>query len=407
MFDIPKIGLPPIDPSIAANWNPNDQVVIIGAGASGLSAAYTLQYLKVPFVLLEASNRHGGRVQRNEDFLGKTGIALDTGAEWIHTANDASVLKEPLLVEEDRKEIETFLLEETIEYQPQKWSAYNLWFRKLLPVNWMKHVYKEHKFKTQTWSQYLDKYLYRHVKDHIEYDAVVKEIDYSSPDCIKITLKNSQKQYSAAKVICTVPVSILKEGDIQFTPELPKAKQDALDKTEMKPGFKVAIEFKKRFWEPDVFYDRSFLSMLVYLVYHILSERTYFDALFNKGVPDKHVLGVYCYGKLAEDLVKYSDDEIFKTIMKRLDKIFDGQASSSYMQHYVKNWNSEPFIRGAFSNQWHSKLMEREFAHKPLAKDRIFFAGEFVGGKYGPTVHGCCLTGRRAALNAVGTEYSI
>mmetsp|Transcript_25043 Transcript_25043/g.37005 ORF Transcript_25043/g.37005 Transcript_25043/m.37005 type:complete len:194 (-) Transcript_25043:137-718(-) len=193
----------------------------------------------------------------------------------------------------------------------------------------MKHVYKEHKFKTQTWSQYLDKYLYRHVKDRIEYDAVVKEIDYSSLDCIKITLKNSQKQYSAAKVICTVPVSILKDGDIQFTPELPKAKQDALDKTEMKPGFKVVIEFKKRFWEPDVFYDRSFLSMLFYLVYHILSERTYFDALFNKGVPDKHVLGVYCYGKLAEDLVKYSDDEIFKTIMKRLDKIFDGQASSS------------------------------------------------------------------------------
>mmetsp|Transcript_21261 Transcript_21261/g.32273 ORF Transcript_21261/g.32273 Transcript_21261/m.32273 type:complete len:131 (+) Transcript_21261:48-440(+) len=104
MFDIPKKGLPPIDPSIAANWNPNDQVVIIGAGASGLSAAYTLQYLMVPFVLLEAPNRHGGRVQRNEDFLGKTGIALDTGAEWIHTANDVSVLKKLLLVEEDRKE---------------------------------------------------------------------------------------------------------------------------------------------------------------------------------------------------------------------------------------------------------------------------------------------------------------
>lgn len=406
VFDIPKGGLPPVDLSIAADWNPADQVIIIGAGASGISAAYTLRSLKVPFLLLEASDRHGGRVQRDDDFLGN-GIALDTGAEWIHTANDASVLKELLLMEEDRKEVDTFIKEETMEYQPQKWSSYNRWLGRLMRFNWMKYLYKEHKFKSQTWSQYLEKYMFRHVKDSIEYEAVVKEIDYSSPDgSIKISLNNG-KQYSAAKVICTVPVSILKDRDIKFTPELPKAKQEALDKTEMKPGFKVTIEFKERFYDPDCFYDRSFVAAIFWLIYGVGSERTYFNTLLNKDIPDKHVLTVYCYGALAEDLSKLDDDDLFKAIMKKLDVIFDGQASSNYVKHMVKNWNNEPFIRGAFSNMWYSKLMEKEFGTKPL-DDRIFFAGEFVGGqKYGPTVHGCCITGRRAALNAVGQEYII
>lgn len=81
-FDIPEEGLPPVDPKAAADWDPNERVLIVGAGAAGIAAAYTLHYLKVPFVVLEASDRHGGRVQRSENFL-NNGVALDIANGFI------------------------------------------------------------------------------------------------------------------------------------------------------------------------------------------------------------------------------------------------------------------------------------------------------------------------------------
>jgi hypothetical protein len=89
--------------------------------------------------------------------------------------------------------------------------------------------------------------------------------------------------------------------------------------------------------------------------------------------------------------------------MEKLDAMFDGEASN-YVKHTVQNWTNEPFIRGAPSNLWYTKLMANEFRDSPL-NEQVSFAREFVAGKYAPTVHGICLTGRRAALNAIRKEY--
>ena len=92
--------------------------MIIGAGVAGISAAYTLEYLKVPYVILEASGHHGGRVHRNEGFVGD-GIPLNVGAEWIHQDHDASVLQKLLLFEDDIAAAEAFIPENTIAYEPR------------------------------------------------------------------------------------------------------------------------------------------------------------------------------------------------------------------------------------------------------------------------------------------------
>ena len=163
-------------------------------------------------------------------------------------------------------------------------------------------------------------------------------------------------------------------------------------------------EFKKRFY-PECFFDQSFLTSLFWMIYEFGSERTYFDALLNKDIPDKHVLSLYCYGRQAEDLSKLDDDEMFTAVMDKLDIMFDGEASANYINHMVHNWTDEPFIYGVSSDLSYARLMKKEFV-API-KNCVFFAGEFVAGKYTPTVHGACLTGRRAALNSIGKEYKL
>ena len=55
-------------------------VVIVGGGTSGLYAAYTLKNLGYDVLILEATNRHGGRLY--SDTLGDVGI--ERGAEELY-----------------------------------------------------------------------------------------------------------------------------------------------------------------------------------------------------------------------------------------------------------------------------------------------------------------------------------
>ena len=59
------------------------QIIIIGAGAAGLYAARLLHNKGVSFTIIEASNRHGGRIRALID-PNFTGFPIELGAENIH-----------------------------------------------------------------------------------------------------------------------------------------------------------------------------------------------------------------------------------------------------------------------------------------------------------------------------------
>ncbi len=56
-------------------------IIIVGAGASGLAAAKKLEENGISYQILEATDKFGGRIQKNEDFAD---FPIDLGAEWIH-----------------------------------------------------------------------------------------------------------------------------------------------------------------------------------------------------------------------------------------------------------------------------------------------------------------------------------
>jgi lysine-specific histone demethylase 1B len=62
----------------------NGKVIIIGAGAAGLYAAYMLKSKGIDFQLLEASSTYGGRLGK---LTGFANFPIDTGAQWLHGKN--------------------------------------------------------------------------------------------------------------------------------------------------------------------------------------------------------------------------------------------------------------------------------------------------------------------------------
>lgn len=64
--------------------NLQNEVVILGAGAAGLAAAYELKKRKIPFRVFEASSRIGGRVQSVNISPNSSGVA-ELGAEFFES----------------------------------------------------------------------------------------------------------------------------------------------------------------------------------------------------------------------------------------------------------------------------------------------------------------------------------
>ena len=62
-------------------------IIIIGAGISGLASGKYLQSKGFNVVLLEARNRIGGRLWSDNSL----GVTVDLGAAWIHGVKNSSV----------------------------------------------------------------------------------------------------------------------------------------------------------------------------------------------------------------------------------------------------------------------------------------------------------------------------
>ena len=64
--------------------NYDGKVIIVGAGAAGLYAAYILKSKGINFQILEASPNYGGRLGK---LTGFANFPIDTGAQWLHGKN--------------------------------------------------------------------------------------------------------------------------------------------------------------------------------------------------------------------------------------------------------------------------------------------------------------------------------
>jgi monoamine oxidase len=350
-------------------------VLIIGAGAAGLAAGYTLKKRGADFKILEASSNFGGRVKRTEQFAD---FPIDLGAEWIHT--EPSILSEILADSSKKPE------QDTMEYNPK--TLQFLKRGKLRSRNFISKLYSEWKFKRTTWFGFLEQYLLPEIAAQVLYNRPVASIDYSSA---KIKLQTADgEQFEADKLLITVPLKVLQERMITFKPALPAEKTAAIDNVFVGDGLKIFVAFKERFY-PDLIGFGSVLHALR------MEDKYIYDAAFNKG-SDQHVLGLFAINDKAAEYTQLSSEAaIIDKYLAELDALFDGQASQHYIKHVIQNWSAEPYIRGAYSYDFYANRKQTIEALRQAVADKLFFAGEALSIKHQSTVHGACLSGIAAA----------
>ena len=322
-------------------------VVIIGAGAGGLSAGYFLQQLGIEFQILEASSQFGGRMKINSDFAD---FPIPLGAEWLETAPD--ILKEIL------NKPNASLNIQTVKDEP------------------------DYKFVNYSWLNFFEDFILPSIANKISYNNLVTAIDYSNDPVI---ISTAYSQLIADKVIVSVPLKMMQNGTINFNPALPQVKLDAIHRTEIWEGFKAFFEFSSKFYDEEYVFPINPASD---------GEKIYYNASFGQNT-NRHILGLFAVGKPARDYTTRSGEELKTFILKELDDIYDNKATSSYKKHIAQNWNDEPYIQSGYMSDFADWRTVREIG-KTVA-DKLYFAGaEFTDGEDWVSVHAAALAAKKA-----------
>ena len=344
-------------------------VLIMGAGAAGMTAGYLLNQQGIDFQILEASSLLGGRMKTTTDFVD---FPIPMGAEWLHV--ERGVFNE--IVNDSNISVQT----QTTPYDPntdtalfegQEVSMQDLGFD------------IDQKFIGASWLDFFQQYVVPSIQNNISYNEVVTSIDYSGE---KIQVNTSNSEFVADKVIVTVPVKLLQNSSISFTPQLPKKKLDALSKVTVWDGFKAFIEFSQKFYPPAIGFDITPESA---------GQKLYYDAAYVQN-SNQHVLGLFTVGSGTLPYRQLTDDALIAYILDELDTLFEGQASSNYIQHISQNWNEEPFAQGAYVYDQENWRRVRTLGES--VNNKLFFAGTaYTDGEDWSSVH----TAARSAIRAV------
>ncbi|CAF1195658.1 unnamed protein product [Adineta steineri] len=426
------------------------KVLIIGSGIAGLEAARLLQQNGVETIVLEARNRTGGRVW---SIRSKNNLILDMGARYIHgqygsipsglltnpvwdltrSANISICFGEPhdflgtyplhysnILVQKWYDEYMLFVREET------RMSSSNISFADYVNLFAQKKKFNEKQRSTLynfayftiadregtelesiSAKGYLDRssvfygeepvicdigfmaitdYLAKNLTN-IRFGEIVTKIDYNK-NLVKVSTKNGQI-YQAEFVLITVPLGVLKSKQIEFNPQLPQWKLDAIDRIGFGYYEKIYLLWDQVWWNTTDYYFFQSASKSINLRYWITANKW-------NGKP-----GITCFfaGKAVSSLTwKQNKNETVKDILDTLQKMFPNIKITPPTEIYMSNWNEDPFSYGSYSYISVNQKYEDPFRLSEPINNRLLFAGEATNtDTYGYT-HGALLSARREEL---------
>lgn len=362
------------DDSISTPTNFQGSVLIIGAGAAGLTAGHLLNQQGIDFTILEASSTYGGRMKRTLDFAD---FPIPLGAEWLHI--ERGIFDEIVNNSATTVNVETTPYDQNTDvglYEGEEVSMADLGFT------------IDQKFISSSWFDFYEDYIVPSIENNIMFNEVVQSIDYTTEEVIVNTANN---EFRAGKIIITTPVKLLQNGAISFTPQLHSDKIDAINNVTVWDGFKAFIEFSTKFYPTAIGFD---------ITPETAGQKLYYDASYGQN-SNRHILGLFTVGTGTLPYRELSNDELKDYMLAELDGMFSGQASASYINHISQNWNNEPFANGAYVYDHEDWRRVRTLGES--VSNKLYFAGtSYTNGKDWGSVHSAARSAIRAINEILG-----
>jgi monoamine oxidase len=387
-------------------------VIIIGAGAAGLSAMRGLAEAGYHVCMLEAAEIAGGRISTiKEGFQSH----VEAGAEFIHGKLPLTfkLLKEAGLTYEvvEGKMIGVQQGQWQSEEHYDHWDEFMRQLRKLktditilqfLEENFSDPEYIHLRQAVQRFSegfdladiskasilsvkkewedidnkQYRIKGGYIQLIDHLVnscrqlntefyFNTCVNKIDHEEGNVTVHTVDN--KKFHAGTVILTVSAGVLQSGSIQFKPALTDHAV-AIQGLGFGAVIKFLLEFKTNFWNE--FDDEAGF---------LLTDEEV-PTWWTQLLAESNLLTGWLGGPNATKKIFEPDSSLLQTALLSLSSIFripPAMLQEELTKYKIINWLNQPYIKGGYSyNTLHSEKAKEVLA-SPV-NNTIYFAGEAI-----------------------------
>ena len=413
-------------------------VLVIGAGMSGIAAADFLDDKGLSVLILEARDRIGGRIWTM--YWDEAEKQIDLGASWIHgtTNNPITKIAEDHGIELLETDMDSRVIlgangewiddytENEIDSLYTQFQEYMWYFAETVNKDTSVKVAEENFINLRNLSEEQKNQLRFIINADLEHDEaadvfdlslttdigkpfgglevifpdgylqildtlddgldirlehVVSKVEYDDQGVIVTT---NQGTFDAKYVISTLPIGVLKAESVEFSPPLPAAKQQAIDRIGMGLMNKLYLIFEDDFWDD------------VTLLNYVSSDGGSMWEFLNLNVLGEPILLGFTVGEHARQLEKLSDEEIVADAMSILRNMY-GDETLEPLDYVRTKWASDPYAIGAYS---YSHVGVTKSDYTALAEpvmDRVFFAGEATIIDHTATVHGAYLSGIREA----------
>jgi monoamine oxidase len=421
------------------------EVVIVGAGVAGLSAASRLQSLGKHVAIIEASHRIGGRTWTTRpDALG--GKPFDHGAVWLHAADRNPLVALagragiPLIdadaVRSGRTRVgDAWATEAQSREYEQAWSRFEETASGLLASPGSDAPLAEiaDRLHADPWALTVEAWegpiiaaapaarlslrdwhnnelAGRNLMPREGLGALVagvlgEGIDVrlgTAASAIRwdgpgpgVGVETASGTIAARACIVTVSTGVLQGGSIRFVPDLPLEMQDGIHALPMGLATKVALRAGSE--------DRLDLPVFCTVDRQIADRREPVILVNAWPFGRDHIIAwigadaaLAVAGKgprAAADLVRQHLRSLFGA---RADRLFAGS------DPVVTTWAEDPLFGGAYAYAVPGHADARMRLGEPVGDGRLLFAGEATHPTLGGTVGGAYLSGRAAADRADG-----
>jgi monoamine oxidase len=227
--------------------------------------------------------------------------------------------------------------------------------------------------------------------------SAVKEIIWRKGT---VTVRTSTAEYQAPRAVITLPLGVLKSGNVVFSPVLPE-KRNAMSFLQMGPVIRVSLCFREKFQEQQQ--EMADLSFL-------FTDDPDFPTWWTSNPLPYPILTGWAAGPTAGEHAGRSKDEIVNSAVQSLARIMGSdelELRRELIGAYMHDWQADPFSLGAYSYAAVGGIDAARTLAAPV-EQTLYFAGEATNSNgYNGTVHGAMATGNRVAdelLSAVGAR---